>query len=68
MNSYTQHQPGFRELSGSDIDLVSGGATGFSQLITVQQMKAQTRSFSGQSDISSSYGKTNDALVQNIRG
>lgn len=68
MTSTAPHQPEIRELSASDLDLVSGGADGYNPLIAAQQIKAQAGSFSGQSDISSSYAKNLKALVANVRG
>ncbi len=72
MASNTQHQPGIRELSVSDIDLVSGGGGGIHSLITIQQAQTNSEKWDVErrfnSSASSFYGKTNDAMVQNIRG
>jgi hypothetical protein len=73
MTVNTQHQPGIRELSASDIDLVSGGAVGFKQLITISHAQSggsdvERRSQTLQSDVSKKFSQALDAIAQNIRG
>jgi hypothetical protein len=73
MTANTQHQPGIRELSASDIEVVSGGGEGLKLLITISHAQSggsdvERRSQTLHSDVSKKFSQALDAIAQNIRG